>query len=136
MKRAQVWGFTLIEVLVVLVLLGLVSAVSYPRVQSIYESYRAVAIKDNIKAQLVNYAVQARLSRQHITVGAVGTVGGNHDSNQLALEPLDSEKITLAEPIAINAKGVCMGGEVRVHLRSRTYHLYASPPYCEIAKIQ
>lgn len=133
MKQAQTGGrgFTLLEMLVVLVLLGLISAVSYPGVQSVYESYRAIAIQDNIKAQLVDYAVQARLGWQSIIIDS----DDSSSSNKVVLKPLDSEEITLLEPIAINAKGVCMGGEVHVDLSSRVYRLSAAPPYCEIVEI-
>ena len=125
-RRTEAGGFTLLEVLVVLVILASLSGVAVPRLWSLYDSSRAATERDEVLDQIRGLAHQAWSQGEAITFsGWPNGEGAEH----LALP--EGWQVTSAQPLKFLASGVCLGGEVVLTRAERLYQYRLRAPYCE-----
>ncbi len=119
-------GFTLLEILLVLLLLGLVSSLIVPRVGVIYDNLVLRGEREELLRAVQALPVDALTRRSDIVAGFVEATGA-----QLLSVP-DGWDITFSENLVFKANGFCTGGAVRLtHSSERVWRYRLPAPYCE-----
>lgn len=116
----KVKGFTMIELLVTLVLLGLIASVVAPGLESWLSSRQAAAMRMALTNELTLLPIKASRAGQQITI---------KDVSQLNIDGLEA---SFPEPIVVLANGYCQGGQVVLEQRGMGYTLDVMAPYCEV----
>ena len=147
-------GFTLLELIVVLVLVSVVTALATPNLQRLYGAVARTTERNAILAQFASLGRQAMLHRRAYLV--VGTDTPDGTKRPYATAPSDDEDapasqrvspfehhephrmdlpegwaLHVPEPILVRANGVCLGGEVELSYNGEPdVRLVLEPPYC------
>lgn len=126
-------GFTLLEMVVVLVIMGIITSLALPGLQKMYDAMRASLDRNELRAVLNHLALDVRNDGRPLTFFAYPA-----DSSKLPtafikrIEPLD---ITLQfdQPLAITSSGFCpAAAKVKVTKGSQSYDLTVRSPDCRI----
>lgn len=138
-------GFTLLELIVVLVLVSVVTAMATPNLQRLYRAVARTTERNAILDRLANLGRRAMLERRtYLVVGTAaspddeaapssGRVASfeHHEPYRMALP--DGWAMHLPEPLLVRANGVCLGGEVALSYNGRPdVRLVLEPPYCRV----
>lgn len=91
MKKAQKKGFTLVEIMIVVVIIGLLAAMAIPAFQRVRQNARESAITNNLR-QLAAGAEQYFLETGATTVNTADLVGTDNFVRQI--EPVAGEDYT------------------------------------------
>lgn len=147
-------GFTLLELIVVLLLVSVVTVMAMPNLQRLYGSVARTTERRAILNHLANLGRQALLQRRaYFVVGSdapdeadeirrASTVPRSDDEESASFEhhePYrpdlpDGWTLDLPVPILIRANGVCLGGEVALSYNGEPdVRLVLEPPYCHVA---
>ncbi|MFA7555324.1 MAG: prepilin-type N-terminal cleavage/methylation domain-containing protein [Spongiibacteraceae bacterium] len=136
MMIRQNQGFTLLEMVVVLVLVGVVTGLVLPGLQRMYDSLSLALDRDELVAQLSSLALQVRHS------GRDSYFAGYNPDMDMSLQALpegfksyisSSEwQMAVDDTILITAAGFCpVGGRVKVSRGEKTFELYLRSPDCK-----
>lgn len=120
-------GYTLLELLIVLVLMGLISGLAFPRLSQVYDSVQFSIERDNILFQIESLPFQ--VYQRGVAI------------NLRELEkPLSEDLLALPEgwsldkdastDVHYNALGFCSGGELTLVKQERELALQLTPPMC------
>jgi len=126
-------GFTLLEMLVVLVVMAGLAAIAGPRLMTMYDSVRAAAERDDVLDQIRSLTTHAwREGRKLEFTG--WPVDGEADEGDAArhLDLPEGWTVEVAEPIIFRQTGACLGGEITLTFSERQYHYELAAPYCEV----
>jgi len=128
-------GFTLLELMVVLVLLGVITSLALPNLTRLYESISLKLERDDIVDQLQGLGGLALSSRQALIVSMRAPIDSSADSGQnyivhsLAL-PVGWH-VELDRDLIVRANGVCLGAEVSIFHLGEVYAVVdLKAPYC------
>ncbi|MBT1064899.1 prepilin-type N-terminal cleavage/methylation domain-containing protein [Bowmanella sp. Y26] len=113
-------GFTMIELLVTLVLLGLIVAVVAPGMDAWLMAREAAAQRAMVAGKLMLLPLEANRSGQTIRINSATDLGLNDVA--LKFEPA----------IEVNSNGYCRGGAFTLTQGQRAYHFEVLPPFCEV----
>jgi len=116
-------GFTMVELLVTLVLLGLISAMVAPGLESWLAARQASAVRMEINSQLAMLPLLANRSVQQVVVDSAAK-----------LNLLDAN-ITFTQPIVVNANGFCQGGQFQLQQNNYVSTFDVLAPYCEVKRV-
>lgn len=105
-------GFTLLEVLVVLALLGLAAGVAAPRAMQALEAASERGWRNDVLARIESLPVKAFLSGEPLTLDAKALL---HELPP----PSQDVELTLPQPLRYTALGLAQGGEVQVQFGRR-----------------
>ena len=153
-------GFTLLELLVVLALVGLVAAIAFPNLERLYAAVTRETERDHILDQFAGLGLRAmRQGRSFVVFDAVGprdlsppdsTESGaapeaagsavpDHGSTALAgLTPYaidlpEGWEIRLDPPLVVRASGVCLGASLTLyHQGEAEPPIDLDPPWCRV----
>lgn len=117
-------GFTLLEILVVVVIMSLIAGLALPRISSVYDSVRFALARDSAVEQL------ASLSHLGLSNGRPLRVESARDLRNLGIELQEDVKLEVLEPLLLSANGSCLGGQLRLSGRGRTVTIGLSVPFC------
>lgn len=107
-KRAGQGGFTLIEMLTVLVIAGLLAGLAAPGVRRTLQSMERKSQHDLVAGQLVELPYRAWVEGKSHTLGGTGPA-------EFKLELPESWRLEAPKPISYAFNGVCGGGVVTLH---------------------
>ena len=156
-QRAQ-GGFTLLELLVVLALVGLVTAVAVPNLERLYAAATREAERDYILDQFAGLGRRAmHQGRNYVVVDAAGprdsglpdeagegAVPGGEDAGDpapslhaahepYAIDVPEGWEIRLDPPLVVRANGVCLGAGLTLRHRGREEaRIDLEAPYCRV----
>jgi general secretion pathway protein G len=121
-------GYTLLELLVVLAIIGLASAIAAPAAIRLVASWRIETAFRDAGQQLSRLPEQARSSARAIVVRRV-------EDWPAVLGPLP-DGMAVVEPIEVSANGFCRGGRVRLQLEDTIGEAVVAPPFCELNRTE
>lgn len=129
-------GFTLVEILVVLVILALLSGVAMPRLQRLA---RAMEISSQRKALLVQIdELGYRAFREGRALELRGSAAREESAaGAAAIRLPEGWRLEAAAPIRYALNGVCSGGKLAlVDPEGVEYSYELKPPACRVAAIE
>ncbi|WP_438864994.1 pilus assembly FimT family protein [Neptunicella sp.] len=116
-------GFTMIELLVTLVLIGLISAMVAPQLDSWLASRRAAAIRMEISSQFAMLPLKANRSGQAILIDSASKLN------------ITDAQLTFPHPVMINANGFCQGGRFQLQQADTLMDFDVLSPFCEVRRV-
>ena len=154
----RVRGFTVLELLVVLLLLGLLAALVAPNLERFYAGLTRSTERDYILGQFADLGRYAREQGQTYVVrggsdaledrttggsseppapgSSPATASGNWSGEALAPYPIDLPEgweIRLDRPLVVRASGACLGALLTLVYRTEISGEFAlKPPYCAV----
>ncbi|WP_102798344.1 prepilin-type N-terminal cleavage/methylation domain-containing protein [Bowmanella denitrificans] len=119
-SRLTKQGFTMVELLVTLVLLGLISAVAAPGLEAWMASRQAATERAELASRLLLLPIQASQQRQSLSI---------HSAKDLAMPDVE---LQIEQPVSVLANGYCLGGRVAIVQGPRRFQFDVLPPFCEL----
>lgn len=116
-------GFSLIEVTIVLLMLGLLSAVVMPRMYQLYERLQYRYQVDQIVVALQSAGVQAFSRNEELDIAQY--------LNERQLIPQDWILITDGH-LKVKANGVCLNGELELKTPREVARIQIQQPFCQV----
>ena len=126
MPRMRHGGFTLLEMIVVLAILGLAAALVGPSMVKSIDTWRRKAAMDVLLDQLRALPGNARNTGKPITISDATLAS--------AAAPLRIDAdwtLSAPKPWSVGANGVCQGGEVVVGNAFGERTIAVAPPFCD-----
>ncbi|MFT6284929.1 MAG: general secretion pathway protein G [Arenicella sp.] len=120
--NCKVSGFSMVELLVTLVLIGLVASFVAPGVDAWLSSREAAAIRIEVTSKLAIMPLQVNRAGESLIID---------NSAQLNLAHLP---IIFEQPVIILSNGFCMGGRFSIEQKQRTMSFDVLQPYCEVRR--
>lgn len=105
-------GFTLLEVLVVLVIIGLLASISLPRLSSLFASVENSGQRRSIQDQIEGLGYQAYATGKPILLESSVAEKGVKTSYPLILPT--GWGINVVKPVRYSPQGVCSGGRLTI----------------------
>ncbi|HZH44673.1 MAG TPA: prepilin-type N-terminal cleavage/methylation domain-containing protein [Lysobacter sp.] len=121
-------GFTLLELLIVLALIAVASAMVAPRLQRTYDAVVGSGERAEVRRQLEQLPLRARRAGQPLFVNA-----GAHAVLAESLQFPDGWQVSPLDPIRIEASGLCTQARVRVEGRGGAEIWTLVAPDCRVA---
>lgn len=122
-------GFTLIEILIVVAILGLLFSVTIPVSYELYENYKnSLKVQDfmlfisSLKRDSFLYSESIEISSSE---GAIVVNGEKKTFNDLY--------ITISQPFRFFKNGTTEGGQIEVRIDNKLYKVIVSSPFGEIS---
>lgn len=110
-------GFTLVELLVVLVLVALITGIAAPNIKAVYDNFQRDLARENLEKELTNLSFKAYLSGKEITLSDIKLPEGFSFSE-------DSE-------LSIRPDGYCAGTRLIIESETERFMYYLNPPLCK-----
>ena len=136
-------GFSLLELLVVVALLGLLATLTLPNLQRIYASAQRSTERDLILKQLGALPRLALLHRRDYVVHSTdATTESSSEAAPSHVEPYPLDvpegwRLVFDKPLVVRASGVCLGAELTLsHPDAAAVRAHLQPPYCAVADVR
>jgi general secretion pathway protein G len=154
--RPPAAGFTLLELLVVLAILGLVAATALPQLSTLADRIEFALNRETFERSLSQLPYEAYKHRQDFVLGQLRSPNtleeGEEALTRFRLESEDSEttvniegpilvtaaplhlpqgwRLKASKPIIFRSTGLCSGGTVELRVESAVYEYELAPPQC------
>ena len=132
-------GFTLLELLVVLAVLGLATAMAMPNLQRLYAAATRASERDHVLDQIAGLGREAMLrGRAYVVFGNASPpdpaeAARYADYETYLVDVPEGWRLGLDRPLVVLANGVCLGGALTLsHAQSAAVRVELAPPYCRV----
>lgn len=132
-------GFTLLELLVVLALLGLATAIAMPNLERLYAAATRASEQDYVLDQIAALGREAALNgRAYVVYGNAAPPNAAEaaryaDYETHVVDVPEGWRLALDGPLVVLANGVCLGGALTLsHADAATVRVELAPPYCRV----
>ncbi len=129
-------GFSLLELLIVLAVVGLLAALALPNLRQLYQSAARATERERILDQIAALGREALLHRRNYVVfgtGAEDDADPTYEAHRLDLPA--GWTLELDRPLRVRATGVCLGAQAtlrHVDAAEPPTRLDLQPPYCAV----
>ena len=130
-RRTQ-HGFTLIEMTVVLVILGMVTALAIPNLVNLYQS---VERRTSFDAAFSSFNALGRAANQQKGGFVLSAPGGRLEitDQSIALAFPENWRVELSGPVRFLSNGACSGGDIRIiEDQELLYQQSLEKPFCRL----
>lgn len=132
LNRIKSRGFTLVEILVVLVVIGLIAGVAMPNMVKMLQSAERAGQRDTLLSEIAGLGYRAYLTGQPLTLGGA-PVAGEGGETQPPFQIPQGWQLEIPRPITYNFNGICSGGQIiLVSPDERREIFQLEPPRCKI----
>ncbi|MEM6484053.1 MAG: prepilin-type N-terminal cleavage/methylation domain-containing protein [Pseudomonadota bacterium] len=129
--RPRAAGFSLLEVVVVLVLLGLITGLVAPRLTTLYRSLVLREQRDSLVLQVQALPYRAFQAGREFHLGSSASLG------VMPLDVPEGWEVQSDEPVVVKASGVCIGGRLHfTHEDGEDWAYRVEPPFCRMALLE
>ncbi len=135
-------GFTLLELLVVLALLALATAIAMPNLERLYAAATRVSERDYVLDQVAALGREAMLNgRAYVVFGNAPSLDPAEAARYAEYETYEVDvpqgwRLDFDSPLVVLANGVCLGGMLTLSQEDdevAAVRLELTPPYCRVA---
>ncbi len=130
-------GFTLLELLLVLFIMSLISALVVPRLSNTLGTVDAAFARDEVFTQINALGYKALhqgrgfVLQQYPPPPAADSDTAAPPTAPLPLELPEGWALYSAKPIYFFANGACSGGELLISFQAAQYRVSLDPPFCQ-----
>lgn len=129
-------GFSLLELLIVLAIVGLVAALALPNLRQLYQGAARATERERILDQLAALGREALLHRgDYVVLGAGAEDDADPAYEVRRLDLPAGWTLELDRPLRVRATGVCLGAQAtlrHVDAAEPSLRLDLQPPYCAV----
>ena len=111
-NSSRAHGFTLIEILVVLVVVGLLAGIALPRLGSIYRRFEITSQRDNLVLAIGNLNYRAYQAGQVIQLGSTSDKPKAGSAVAAVIDLPPGWQLEVPQPISYSFNGICSGGQI------------------------
>jgi len=122
MKKEK--GYTLLEILMVLALLGLLSGIAMPKLTAVYSGVQWANERDDVLRQIAGLGFSAFRQGQEFELKHYPEAG----SEILPLKLPSGWELEAIPPIRYKSNGICLGGRLRMICGERSLMLQIRAP--------
>ncbi len=122
-------GYTLIEIVVVLVIFSLLAGLAVPRLTTMYNSLQTAYQRDEVLARLGGLGYLAFQQSRDFDLTAYPPAESTTDKHPLELP--DGWQLRTETPIHFFANGACSGGVIYLNYQGQEFWAQMEPPFCE-----
>ena len=124
-------GYTLLEILVVIALLGLLSGLAIPRLDRLFDSLRFAFERDDVLQAVAGLPFTAYREGKEFVLDTFPAPPSSQQRNTLPLTLPEGWKLQANSPIRFRANGICSGGNLTLTYADRSTVVELKPPLCQ-----
>jgi len=131
------YGFTLVEILVVLAIVGLLAGVALPQLQNMASSVEISTQRTAIKTAIEELGYRAYVSGKPITLTNANSIPGSENTpREQPLEIPSGWRVQVLQPVIYAINGICSGGKITlIDPRRMNESFTLKPPQCRLEPI-
>ena len=121
-------GYTLLELLIVMALIGLMTGIALPRMATLYESFKWAGERDEALLSIAELGYQAY--KQGRSFDLSDFPAPEQEQKNIPLHLPGGWRLSTAKPVHYRHNGICDGGTLRLHFKERTVDIVLQSPHC------
>ena len=131
MIKASTAGFTLIEIVVVMVIVGLLTGIALPRLTALYASVENAGQRRVIQSQIEGLGYFAYANAKPIVLGS--SIGGADETGAYPIQLPHGWQVIVSKPIHYSSQGICGGGTLVIKGLDGGAEIFRlAPPLCRL----
>ncbi|MCK5877899.1 MAG: type II secretion system protein [Candidatus Marithrix sp.] len=137
-------GYSLLELLVVMLIFSLLAGITIPRLTAMYDSVQAAFERDDVLAHLGELGYLAFHQSRDFTLNDYPQPSISEIEDEVketdriikdkSIQPLklpDGWKIKVETPILFRANGICNGGTLQLQYQQQIFQIQLKAPFCQ-----